>query len=200
MGLREVRVVFLVVRGFCLNFKITSYRPEDLPHTLRIQVIDFIRCIWPHGFRDQNQFRDWIHPESDHPLHFVMVHNETLIGHASVLWKTLKVGNDDLKVYGLSGVIIYPNFQRLGLGLKLIKEATTHILMQDGDLAVLGCSPEIAGLYTQAGWLDGEIQLSIGNPPQVETEVIFSKVLSEKGQRALSIQGQIPIHFGDYGW
>ena len=200
MLLREAKVVFLVERGFCLNFKITSYRPENLPESFRTQVIDFMRCIWPHGFKNENQFRNWIHPESDHPLHFVMFHEETLIGHASVLWKKLVVGNEELKVYGLSGVMIYPNFQRMGLGLKLIQTATTHILMQDGDLALLGCAPEIAELYAQAGWLSGNIQFTIGNPPQIETETIFSKILSERGQNALRIQGQVPIHFGDYGW
>jgi hypothetical protein len=46
---------------------------DELPASLRCQVLSFIRVVWPEGFLGPNRRRDWITDPRMHPRHFTYV-------------------------------------------------------------------------------------------------------------------------------
>jgi hypothetical protein len=92
------------------------YPTSALPAPLQSQILTFLRVTWPKGFFDENEKRDWLAHQENHPLHFVLVDEGLLISHGVVVWKYLEHAGESYKAYGLSGVFTHPSFRERGYG------------------------------------------------------------------------------------
>ncbi len=137
-----------------------------------------------------------------HPLSFALVEQEVLISHALVSWRYLDHLGETYKVYGLSAVLTYPEFQRRGYGQQVVKAATRHILDSDGDLALLRCQPHLYDFYRASGWIQSEaIQVRHGLRESPTTGGrIMSLFISERGKQGRPAFEREPLYVGNYMW
>lgn len=181
---------------------IESWSPQELPDAYRLQIIAYMRQVWPQGFRGDNRLRNWIHPLSDHPRHFVgLLPNGAVAGHASALWRDFFAYGEKWKVGGLSGVFTFEHLVREGWGTALITAAEQHLQTLSLDAALFCCQQELLPFYTRVGWqpLSGAV-LTVGNPPEPETEAVLFRPYSSRAKTLLQKMETTPLHFGDYSW
>ncbi len=183
-----------------VNFHI--YKAEDLPENLKIQIVDFLRMEWPDGFMGANRLRNWISHEYEHPVNFILEEEGILISHLEVVWKELEHHGSTYRVYGLTGVLTYPQFRRQGYGLQLLHEAKKYIEQQDGVDLVMFNSDKV-GFYDKAGFMHNpKIVTLVGDPknPEKETETAFTLFISDKGKAAQTEFEEFPVYVGDHTW
>lgn len=166
------------------------------------QILSFLRIQWPDGFMGKNALRDWVIKGEWHPLHFVLVEeNSLLVSHVGVVWKYLTHKGETYKTYGLSGVFTYPSFRRQGHGSQLVKAANLYIDKSDGDITLFPSTQ--AGFYEKAGFrLMEKVKLLKGNPRQPEEvkENIFMLFLSDKGKKGRADFEAKPVYFEESTW
>jgi len=185
--------------------KVQIFKPKELPDVYKYQVLAFQRIIWTKGFVGKNQDRDWISSESEHPLHFIIASEKKLIGHVEVVWRMMEHCAVEYKTYGLTGVLTYPDFRKMGVGKKLVLVATEYILKSDADLGLFHCKDENVPFYTSCGWepLAGAPVTLIGDPDKPEkTEAanLMIKFLSAKAKKHKKDFLNTPLYFGDATW
>jgi GNAT superfamily N-acetyltransferase len=187
-----------------LMVKLLFYPTEQLPPIWKWQVLSFQRAIWSEGFVGENRLRDWITKSDDHPVSFILVERDILIGHVNVVWKVIEHAETTFKAYGLTGVFTYPAFRGQGYGLQLVQHATGYIDAQDADIALFNCDNNVIAFYQRAGWETfPQTQTCIGSreePIRVD-EMLMMRFISSKGQRFRPSFEQGQLFFGsDSTW
>ncbi len=179
-----------------------AYQDDELPDSLRCQILSFIRITWLDGFEGKNRWRDWIAHKEHHPVHFVLVEkNNLLVSYVGVVWKYLKHAGKTYKMYGFSGVFTYPQFRNHKHGLDLVKKAKKYIEQTDGDLVLF--SSTLHGFYEKAGFEHMEkVTLLEGNRrhPQKHGENTYMLFLSDKGKSHRHDFETKPVYFGEAVW
>jgi len=174
---------------------------QSIPPLIHQQIVDFLRIVWPEGFKGENRLRTWISKDEFHPVSFVFVEDDNLMSHTEVVWKYLKHEGITYKTYGLSGVLTYPQFRKQGYGLKLIKIAKEYIEKQDGDIVMFGS--KITGFYEKAGFEKmNKVIVLKGDPkkPEKSDEDAYMFFLSEKGRNGKKAFETKPVYFGEDTW
>jgi predicted acetyltransferase len=177
------------------------YKDEQLPSHIKWQIISFFRVEWSNGFSGKNQSRDWISSPNDHPIYFVLMENDLLVGFVGVVWKNLEHNGIQYKTYGLSGVFTYPPFRKQGYGLQLVKSAKEYIEKQDGDIVLFTSIQK--GFYEKAGFIRIDTaKLLEGDPenPKIHEEDVFMLLLLDKGKGGRNDFETKPIYFGRDIW
>lgn len=178
------------------------FKSNELPDVLKWQILSFLRIQWPDGFVGKNKLRDWVIKGEWHPLHFVLVEeNSLLVSYLGVVWKYLKHRSVNYKTYGLSGVFTNPSFRRQGHGARLVKSAKAYIEKSGGDIALFPSTQK--GFYEKAGFRRMEkVKLLKGNPSQPEEvkENEFMLFLSDKGKKGRTDFVIKPVYFGEDTW
>ncbi|HYF61704.1 MAG TPA: GNAT family N-acetyltransferase [Herpetosiphonaceae bacterium] len=181
-----------------------TYPTDQLPPEWHWQVLSFLRVTWPEGFAGPLRQRDWITRPDDHPLSFLLVEGDLLLGHVNVVWKQLAHGGEDFKAYGLTGVFTYPSVRGQGYGLELVRQATAYIDGQDADVALLNCAPATAPFYQRAGWEPLPAARTWIGPPDARKradELLMMRFVSARGQRRRPWFEQGDLYFGsDSTW
>lgn len=177
---------------------------DELPPLIKQQIIDFLRIHYPEGFMGENQFRNWTtDPNILIPHHMVMVENERLISHTEIVWKDFAHNGIDYKLYGLSGVMTYPEFQHRGYGTQVLEAATDFIRGTSADIAMFHCDHSLKDFYSGAGWIAIETGVTlIGDPenPTVAEELLMMLFLTEKGKEHRIDFETIPFYFEETTW
>jgi GNAT superfamily N-acetyltransferase len=86
-----------------------------------------------------------------------------LIGCLGILRRTVAVGERDIRVGGIAGVITHSEWRRRGVTSALLKEAVGFIGHHLGcEFGLLLCRKEIVSVYAQGGWrrVDGPTRFS----------------------------------------
>jgi GNAT superfamily N-acetyltransferase len=184
--------------------ELLTFPTEQLPPIWKWQVLSFQRAIWPEGFVGENRFRDWITKREDHPVSFILVERDMLIGHVNVVWKDIEHAETAFKAYGLTGVFTYPAFRGQGYGLQLVQHATNYIDTQDADIALFNCDNAVIAFYQRAGWETfPQTQTFIGSRDEQfrVDEMLMMRFISSKGQRFRPSFEQGQLFFGsDSTW
>ena len=177
------------------------YKDSELPSHIKWQVVSFLRSQWPDGFEGKNKMRDWITPEYQHPLHFVLMEKDLLVSFVGVVWKELEHIGITYKTYGLSGVFTYPSFRKRGYGLQLVKSAKEYIEKQDGDITLFTSLQK--GFYEKAGFIrldSAKLLEGDSKNPKEHEEPVFMLFQSEKGKTHRKDFETKPIYFGEDTW
>jgi aminoglycoside 2'-N-acetyltransferase I len=130
-----------------------------------------IRDVLDAAFaRDQHggfTWDDWLHALGG--VHFVLELDGEIVGHASVVERTLEIAGRPVRTGYVEAVAIVPRLQRSGLGTLLMEAVNAHVA-STYDLGALGTGSQ--PFYQQVGWriwagptgvrIDGAVQPTPG--------------------------------------
>lgn len=176
---------------------------QALPSGIKQQILDFLRINYPEGFMEHNQFRDWTSTPENHPAHIVLIENDRLISHTEILWKLIDHNGVTYKVYGLSGVMTYPEFRGYGYGTQIIAVGTDYIRETDADVGMFHCDSALRPFYERVEWIPMATAIThVGarDNPMVSDELLMMMFLSETAQRHREDFETLPIYFGPHTW
>ncbi len=129
-----------------------EYADPDLPEPLRIQVLDFLRIVWPEGFTGPNRFRDWTTEPDKAPRHLLYAAGTQIVSHLELITTTVTVNTVEYRVESPTAVLTYPAFRGEGWSGRLNMLAVEAIDVSGADIGVLTCAPALIGFYRRAGW------------------------------------------------
>lgn len=129
-----------------------EYADQDLPEALKLQVLCFLRIVWPDGFTGPNQFRDQITDPDLHPHHLLYAAGEQLVSHLELITTTVTVNGGQYRVQSPTSVLTYPAFRAAGWSTRLNREAAARIDSGDADVGVLMCRADLIDFYRRTGW------------------------------------------------
>jgi predicted N-acetyltransferase YhbS len=185
--------------------KIIEGFPKDFDLKKIHQVVAMFKAQWPHGFLGDNSLRDWIHPECDSPYYLMLIKDNQVVAHTSVLTRVFK--NEvlgEIRVQGLSGVITALGLRNQGLGAELVQKASSKVFDSEADLGMFSCSFKHVAFYKRLGWTElkkVELQFGKSEPFEICDEATIYKVLSDKGDQFIKEKRECGyFHFGDYLW
>jgi predicted acetyltransferase len=177
--------------------QLQKFTHQTLPPHLKWQIFSFIRIEWPNALPITQEF----FTERFHPIHFVLVDDELLVGHVAVVWKQLTHAGQAYKTYGLVSVLIYPSYRKQGHGLRLVTEAKQYIEKLDGDV-LLFFSHKV-GFYEKAGFIYmNSMKVLKGDPkhPILDDDRPYMLFLSEKARAHRSDFESESVYFGENVW
>jgi GNAT superfamily N-acetyltransferase len=184
--------------------RLLVFSDDELPATLREQILGAHRREWPNGYEGEHRGRSWIQRPWFHPTHVLLVDDGRLIAYAGVVWKVLAHAGETYRTYGLSGVVADPEFRRLGHGRRVVDAATTLIRNSDADIGLFTCAPELAAFYAASGWEAMPTAALFGGPADAPTrewaEAVMMGFFSRKGRAARPAFAAEPILFDDDLW
>jgi predicted GNAT family N-acyltransferase len=168
--------------------KLRQFPSKKLPVALKWQLVTFARVEWSYAFMGANRLWDFITPK-DHPRHFVITEDQTLISHAEVVWREVKHQQQVYKVYGLGAVFTFPSFRGEGYGGQVVAAATEYIKRQhDADVALVFAPLAVCDFFAAYGWsrIDNEAVLygRADNPAHIGSdEGVLALYLSARAKR-----------------
>jgi len=108
------------------------------------------RAYGPSG-PEQDDDSPALHDQSLNAQSFIIRDGERVVSYAGVVKKTIVHAGQVFSVSGLSCVATDPDFQRCGLGTRIVAAATRYMEETDIDFGIFTCAPELAPLYVEAG-------------------------------------------------
>ena len=143
----------VVVSGRLEMIRDAVYRRSELPRTLEIQVLAFMRLEWGDAlFSGEDRFRDRLWDDAS-AVHFVRAAGDVLVSHAEVLI-TSAAGSDGRNhlIAGVMGVMTYPPFRREGHASAVMRQAGEYILGTDAEVGMLFTTHDLESFYGPLGW------------------------------------------------
>jgi len=135
-----------------VSIQFGEYVDADLPDFIRIQVLSFLRIVWPEGFTGPNRFRDWTSRSDLAPYHLIYAGGSQLVSHVEIVTTTVTVNKTPYLVKSPTAVLTFPTFRGEGWAGRLIAAAVSHIDSSGADVGVLTCAPRLIDFYTRLGW------------------------------------------------
>ena len=129
-----------------------EYSDHDLPEVLQLQVLCFLRIVWPDGFAGPNRFRHQITDPELHPRHLLYSAGSQLVSHLELITTMVSVNHRQYRVQSPTSVLTYPAFRGEGWSTRLNLEAAARIDSSGADIGVLMCGPDLIDFYRRAGW------------------------------------------------
>jgi aminoglycoside 2'-N-acetyltransferase I len=124
---------------------ITSARTEELKESIRNAIIEL--CVEAHQEQD---FRNLFTYVSSGGLHFLAVHDELLVSHATVTTRWLQTEDQPLlKTAYIDAVATLPAYQGLGYGSTLMRRLASDI---DREYVIACLETERETFYENLGW------------------------------------------------
>ena len=100
-------------------------------------------------FGDEMRDQDWEHALGG--MHALVWEADTLIGHASVIQRSLIHGDSALRAGYVEGVAVHPDHRGQGLGAAVM-EPLERIIRSAYHLGALGSTEAATGFYAHRGW------------------------------------------------
>ena len=103
------------------------------------------------------EFGEWT-PEqpygyAPHDVHVIARHGDKTVGHVGWARRDISVGEREIVIGGLGGVLIAAHSRGLRLGEQLMRAAVVSMRDADGiDFGYLGCREEVVPFYKSCGW------------------------------------------------
>lgn len=111
---------------------------------------------------------------------FYLQRDNRTVAYAGVVTKVIQHGDRPFTISGLSCVATDPDYQRQGLGRRVVAAATFFIEQSGVDFGVFTCAPYLTGFYFEAGyWQEAPQVVLLGsqNPEAITSEAIDVVVL-----------------------
>lgn len=102
-----------------------------------------------HGPWDPDQ--PYGYAPADH--HALVLHDEQVVAHVGLQRRTIGVGEADVVVAGIGGVLVAPAARGTGVGRRVLHEAARAARERAAaDVAYLGCREQVVPFYRACGW------------------------------------------------
>ena len=86
-------------------------------------------------------------------IHVIASCDGVIIGHVGMQKRIITVGENNVTVAGIGGVLVHADWRGRGIGIKLMRAAQTTLRdKMAAEFGYLGCRPSIVGFYETAGW------------------------------------------------
>ena len=177
-----------------------EYPDPDLPDVFRIQVLDFLRIVWPDGFTGVNRFRDWTTDPVMKPHHLLYAAGRQLISHIEVVTTTASVNNVKYRVASPTAVLTYPAFRGEGWSSRLNARAAELIDASAAEIGLLTCAPNLIHFYRRAGWTHAQGTPIIAGPDGgtwTSDDVLLTRPTSPDSARFLREIRDHPLRVAD---
>lgn len=125
---------------------ITSFLYNNITKTNAQRLQDLLAIVWGYSEREN------IHPHELNAMSFCASDNDRLIGYTGVISWNIQTGGQTFRMGALSCVCTHPSYRKMGIGSRLVREAT--LWMQDCcffDVGLFTCSPEHSHFYKRIG-------------------------------------------------
>jgi hypothetical protein len=173
---------------------------DDLPEVFRIQVLDFLRIVWPDGFTGLNRFRDWTTEPDKKPHHLLYAADRQLISHLELITTTVSVNNVEYRAASPTAMLTYPAFRGEGWGSRLNARAAELIDASDAEIGLLTCAPNLIDFYRRAGWTHVQGTPIIAGPDGAtwtSDDVLLTRPTSPNSARFLRAIKDHPLRVAD---
>ncbi len=88
-----------------------------------------------------------------HDIHIVAHHNDDVVGHVGWARRVIGVGDSEVTIAGVGGVLIAAQVRNGRLGSRLMSHAAESMADAGGvDFGYLGCREEVVPFYSSCGW------------------------------------------------
>jgi GNAT superfamily N-acetyltransferase len=135
---------------------------QELDAPRREALEHLLQRVWP-GMVAPGE--PWFDAELE-PCSVWLARNGHALSHAAIVHKTVRVGGEAFLACGLSCVATDPDFRGLGLGRRVLADATWTMLEGRADFAVFSCDRELLPFYAESGWREAErLELRAGDGP-----------------------------------
>lgn len=124
---------------------------DNFPLQLDAQIREQLTVAFPHSADYFKDNRGW---KGTFPLWNVVVFNEAdkPVGYIGVIERTITVGRENFKIFGLQNVYVIEEYRGCGLAQKMLVEIEREALKRSLDFGLLFCRPHVESLYLRAGW------------------------------------------------
>lgn len=151
-----------------------TYTIEVVPHAaLTAHDIKTVGRLFDDEYVDQ--FGPW-NPElpygyAPHDVHVIARSAGDLIGHVGWQRRVIAVGDSEVTIAGVGGVLISVRARGHGMGRRLMRELAASLPTTDGiEFGYLGCREEVVEFYRSCGWLRiNAVERSVGRDGRTRT-------------------------------
>lgn len=143
MQLSVVQIELHINQSF---MEIISFRYNDITETNAQRLKELLDIVWG------NNEREVIHPQEFNVMSFCASDGTKWIGYAGVITWNIQTGGQAFKMGALSSVCTHPSCRRMGIGSRIVREAT--VWMQNShffDVGLFTCSLENIPFYNSIG-------------------------------------------------
>lgn len=177
-----------------------EFMDSQLPDVLRVQVLDFLRIVWPEGFVGPNRFRNWTSHPSMSPFHQLYAAGSQLVSHLEIVTVIVNVNDREYRAVSPTAVLTYPAFRGEGWSSQLNAAAVRWIDGSDADLGLLTCSPDLIDFYSRAGWDHAQEAIIVAGQEGatwVSDDVLLTRSLGERSRQPLLDLQRHPLRVQD---
>lgn len=126
--------------------EIISFRYNDITETNARQLRDLLDTVWG------NNERETVHPQEFNAMSFCASDGTKLIGYTGVLTWNIQADGQAFRMGALSCVSTHPSWRRMGIGSRMVREATAWMRNSGSfDVGLFTCSPENVPFYNSIG-------------------------------------------------
>lgn len=124
---------------------------QQLSPALDARIRRGLRASFPEDRAAFRHTRAW---HGSAPLYCVIIeHDRRVIAHAAVVFRRVRVGDQQVIVAGPQNVFVLPSFRGRHLTARLIDAAITEARRRGAEAMLLFCVPQLAPLYARSGFV-----------------------------------------------
>lgn len=185
-----------------LKPELKSYTDESIPSAYLHQQRSFVRIHWFDIY--QYELSPLPNSPALHSRYFMLVEGDCLYSSATAVWWMVEHQGESYKMYGLSGVLTFPAFEKRGFGSQVVKAASDYILNEpDADMAILWTGDNLWKFYGQFGWEHmPELTVHRGDKdnPEVYDGNALMLFISQRAKRNRHLLNEHPLYIGPHSW
>ena len=126
------------------------YQESDIDERLDAAIKETLCICFPSSTDVFSRTRAWY--DCALTWSFVIDENESIIAHLALVDRIITVDELPVKVAGVSGVCVRPQYRGRGLCRKLLSAAMRKARELHFDLGMLCANEAVAGVYAVCGW------------------------------------------------
>ncbi|MGU5680086.1 GNAT family N-acetyltransferase [Aeromonas allosaccharophila] len=117
-------------------------------------VVSLLDRVWPSLHLSDAANVASLHNPSLKPQSLRLLRGDEPVAYVAVLSQTVEVAGQSYLAQGLSCVACEPELQGLGLGSRVVAEATAWMKNSGADIGIFTCDPELVPFYSRFGWAE----------------------------------------------
>jgi predicted acetyltransferase len=115
-----------------------------------LEIRELLCRCFPADVEYFSRSRGW---HGSYPAFSVIIHYDSrLVGHLSVVMRTVSVGSHDVRVGGVQNVCVAPGSRGAGLLAPIMVAAMREAGLRNAEFGLLFCLPALQHAYQRCGW------------------------------------------------